>query len=96
LPKATTPPLLKPNTLARVSGEMPKFSATSSDDLPPAVSSKVCVDANGRVSSVGVLTKLEGDARNAIESAIRSWRYTPYRENNVAQAACFIVTFRLK
>lgn len=95
-PKPTTPPLLKPNTLSRVSGEMPKFSATSSDDLPATVSSKVCVDAGGRVSSVGVLTKLDGDARGAIESAIRTWRYSPYRENNVAQPACFIVTFRLK
>ncbi|MBP9089167.1 MAG: PEGA domain-containing protein, partial [Kofleriaceae bacterium] len=92
----TEPPLLRPNSLPRISGEMPTFSSASSEDLPSSVSSKVCVDSGGKVTAIAVLSKLETDARKAIEAAMRTWRYTPYRDKNVALAACFIVTFRLK
>jgi hypothetical protein len=60
------------------------------------VASKLCIDPTGRVASVDVITKLEARAAADLASALRTWRYAPYRDHGTAIPACFSLTLRTR
>jgi eukaryotic-like serine/threonine-protein kinase len=100
-PKPNTsiaPVVVPPNAVKRTSGELPKLSTIvrRPEDLPKgSISAKICIDAGGAVTNVQVF-KLTGDPAASLASAIRGWRYTPYKANGVAVPACFVNSFTLK
>jgi glucose dehydrogenase len=64
--------------------------------MPAAVSAKVCIDTSGSVSDVTMMTKLERMTALDLARGIRTWTYAPYKENGLAVAACFVVSFKVK
>ncbi|MEJ7598923.1 MAG: protein kinase [Kofleriaceae bacterium] len=86
-----------PHVVKRLSGETPSFKKSRNADVPAMVNAKLCIDTGGRITSVDVLTKqLERQTALDMMSTIRTWRYAPFTQNNVAAAVCFVVSFRLK
>jgi hypothetical protein len=69
-------------------------SSLASEKIPANISAKVCIDTGGAVSSASVLTKLPDEAKAILVKAIRTWRYTPYKEDGAAVSACFVASFR--
>ena len=92
----TGPLMVAPNAVKRVSGETPTLGASKPQNMPPVVSSKVCIDTAGAVTSVEILTKLERHTTSDLAAAIKAWRYAPYKQDGAAAAACFSVNFRVK
>jgi eukaryotic-like serine/threonine-protein kinase len=95
-PKPTGPVVVPPSAVQRISGEMPTLGKTKRAETPPVVAAKVCIDTTGRVSSVDMITKLERLTSMDLGTAVKSWRYAPYKQNGVATAACFVVSFRVQ
>jgi serine/threonine protein kinase len=93
------PPVVPPNAVKRTSGELPRLTTITrpGDDspVPSSVSAKICVDANGGVTSVSLLNKLSGDLSSKLSSSIKGWRFTPYKVNGKPSPACFVNTFAL-
>ncbi len=89
--------VVPPTAVHRTSGSLPKIKTIvrPGQEAPTAVSVKICIDTSGRVSSV-VIYKLSGDVADALESAIRTWRYSPYLVGGAPTAACFVNPFALK
>jgi len=96
-PAAKTAIVVPPNAVKRTSGDLPKIKAVvrPGQEVPKALSAKICINETGAVTSVQVL-KLTGDVAQAFASAIRDWRYTPYKDQGVATPACFVNSFALK
>jgi serine/threonine protein kinase len=92
----TGPLMVAPNAVKRVSGETPTLGASKPQNMPPVVSSKVCIDTSGAVTGVEILTKLERHTTSDLAAAIKTWRYAPYKQDGAAAAACFSVNFRVK
>ena len=42
------------------------------------------------------MTKLERHTIADLTATMKAWRYSPYKQNNVAIAVCFSVNFRAK
>ncbi len=66
-------------------------------DLPPLIAAKLCIDAAGVVTKADVLSKI-ADKRAAADfaTALKSWRYAPYKKDGTPMAACFALSFRVK
>lgn len=87
---------MSPAAVTRISGRSPSPTKIRGVELPSAISAKLCIDEAGQVTSPEVLTELPAATAAEIADALRSWRYTPYKVDGVARAACFIVTFRAR
>ena len=86
-----------PHVVKRLSGDAPTFKKLRHADVPAMVNAKLCINTGGRITSVDVLSKqLERQTAVDMMATIRTWRYAPYLQNNVATAVCFVVSFRLK
>ncbi|MGE3547730.1 MAG: hypothetical protein AB7L28_27635, partial [Kofleriaceae bacterium] len=92
----TKPISVPPNAVTKVSGELPRIVKYRHDDLPTNLSTLVCIDTAGNVTSVKLVTKISGRAAADVPSALRGWKYTPYRRGGVAVPACFVVSFRIQ
>jgi len=95
LPPAS-PASVSPTAVTRISGRSPSPTRIRGVEIPSAISAKLCIDEAGQVTSSEVLTELPVAAAAEIATALRSWRYTPYKVDGVARAACFITTFRTR
>jgi hypothetical protein len=95
-PPGHSPESVSPMAVTRISGGSPRRAKLRGMDLPPSISAKLCIDEAGRVTSPEVLTQLPAPAAVEIADALRSWRYTPYKVDGVARAACFVVPVRVK
>ncbi|HTR56424.1 MAG TPA: PEGA domain-containing protein, partial [Kofleriaceae bacterium] len=91
----TTPVLVAPTAVTKVSGDPPHLEV-SSTDLPAVAVAKLCIDPTGAVTSATVLTKLPRNAGTDLALALHGWRYAPYKQGGTAVPACFTVSFRLK
>ncbi len=93
----TGPLFVTPNAVKRITGETPTLGASKPQNMPAVVSSKVCIDTSGTVTSVEILTKLERHTTSDLSAVMKSWRYAPYKQaDGTAVAACFSVNFRVK
>jgi serine/threonine protein kinase len=95
-PSHTAPVTVAPNAVTKLSGSLPNIAKFSKTELPAVAAAKLCIDVNGAVTSVDFITKLEKHAATDLGDALRTWRYTPYREKGIAFSACFVVTLRMK
>jgi eukaryotic-like serine/threonine-protein kinase len=95
-PQASGPVTVPPSAVKRVSGELGTVRAVIRPDeqVPATIAVKICIDPTGKVASINVLTKISPDLKNRLVSAIRGFRYAPYRQGGVAVPACFAETFR--
>jgi outer membrane biosynthesis protein TonB len=68
---------------------------TKSGDSNSDVLVKMCIDEQGRVSSVKV-SKSTAEVAGELESALRSWRYKPYlNKDQKPSPVCFALPLRL-
>jgi serine/threonine protein kinase len=95
-PPPTSPVSVSPAAVTQISGRLPNPTKIRGVELPSAISAKLCIDEAGQVTSSEVLTELPATTAAEIVAALRSWRYTPYKVDGVARAACFIMTFRTR
>jgi serine/threonine protein kinase len=92
-PKA--PPLVAPNAVSKLAGEIPAMSVTGVNEPSTEVVAKMCIDEHGRVSSVRIMRALPQIADD-IQRSLSGWRYKPY--NNAAgeaSPACFPLSLRV-
>jgi serine/threonine protein kinase len=94
--KPSGPVVIPPSAVSRTSGSVPSLSTRGGDALPAAISAKVCIDHGGAVTSAKVLSKIADDLKRKLETAIHTWRYSPYKHSGTAVAACFVASFRSK
>jgi serine/threonine protein kinase len=104
--KPKDPVTVPPSAVTRTSGSVPAELTTRSTrnsttartevELPAQISSKVCIDPNGRVTSAQVMSKIPDDLKAKLVTAIKQWRYTPYKQGGAAVPACFVASFRSK
>ncbi len=95
-PVAKGPVVVPPSAVKRTSGAIPTVASSKRDQMPAAVSAKVCIDTSGSITDVAMMTKLERMTALDLARGIRTWTYAPYKENGVAVAACFVVSFKVK
>jgi serine/threonine protein kinase len=87
--------LVSPTAVTRVGGDTPSIASNHSADMPSIVAAKVCINTGGRVTAAEVISRIDPRAASDIIAAISTWEYAPYKRNNVALAACFVVRFRV-
>jgi eukaryotic-like serine/threonine-protein kinase len=90
------PVLVKPTDVTKLYGDTPNVAHSKNTDMPSSVAAKVCIDTEGKVWSVNILAKLERMTITDLTTALKTWRYTPYKLNGTPVTACFIVSFRTK
>jgi hypothetical protein len=79
------------------SGEPPTITTGGLRGVPAQVSAKLCIDVTGRVTSAELLTAVSnGSTAAEILSALRGWRYAPYKLNGTPHAACFSVALAFR
>jgi len=66
------------------------------ETLPAMIAAKICIDTAGKVTSVKMMSKESTDLGERIAKELRSFRYTPYKQDGAAVGACFVETFRVK
>jgi len=101
-PPPTQPPLLvhpaivSPRAVSKLSGDPPNITKLPGEDIPQAISARLCIDETGQVVTSEVLTRLPSHTAVDVANALRSWRYAPYQVDGAARAACFIATIRTR
>jgi hypothetical protein len=70
--------------------------ATRGDELQRHISAQLCMNTDGRVDRVKILTAVPDHAVKPLERALLTWRYRPYTDQGRATRACFAVTFRAR
>ncbi|HEY4177377.1 MAG TPA: protein kinase [Kofleriaceae bacterium] len=91
-----SPATVAPNAVKRLSGEIPEL--VSKNDVATVVAAKMCIDWQGSVTSVELITKLEPRMALEMKKTLATWKYAPYQAAGarVPTAACFAVSFRTK
>jgi len=98
-PKAGAPAVVPPNAVHRTSGSLPSINTVPrAGETPPSkISTMLCIDTSGNVTTVKVLTKgLPGTVGSDLQSTMSGWKYQPYKQNGNATPACFVVSFAVK
>jgi hypothetical protein len=90
------PASVSPTAVTRIGGSPPRFTPPAGVELPPAITTKLCIDLAGKVTIAEMVTSLDAGIAAQILEALHTWQYEPYRVGGVAQPACFTVTFRAK
>jgi eukaryotic-like serine/threonine-protein kinase len=93
-PKPRKPVIITPDRAVRESGEVPRLRFPPWEQAPAAVAYKLCIDPNGAVASVTVLSKLSTTVRSAVVDGLRRWRYKPVVQAGQKVSACFATTFK--
>ncbi len=92
----TAPINVAPGAVKRLSGETPDIQKSKYTELPSVIAVKVCIDTAGYVTSVSMLTKVDHRTEASLEGTLKSWKYAPYKKDNLAVPACFSVPFRVQ
>jgi hypothetical protein len=85
-----------PSAVTKLSGAPPEIGKSKNADLPPVIAAKICIDAQGHVTSADIITKLERRATADFVEGIKTWTYAPYKLSGVPTPACFAISFRVK
>ncbi|HEY4059504.1 MAG TPA: PEGA domain-containing protein [Kofleriaceae bacterium] len=90
------PVTVAPTAVKKLSGELPEL--VSKNDVASVVAAKLCIDWQGSVRSVDLITKLEPRMALEMKKTLGTWKYAPYQAPSarVPSAACFAVSFRTK
>ncbi|HWO18795.1 MAG TPA: protein kinase [Kofleriaceae bacterium] len=90
-------PMLVPQSwVTRIGGAAPTIKVSRPDELPTIVAAKLCIDTQGRVTSVDVPTKLERQTAAELKHALEGWTYQPYRHQGAVVPVCFVASLRTK
>jgi outer membrane biosynthesis protein TonB len=81
--------------VSKRSGAIPTLKVNGMLGNSAEVIVKLCIDAQGAVSSVKVV-KSPSEIAGELQRGLQSWRYDPYiNPAGVPSAACFPVSFRV-
>jgi eukaryotic-like serine/threonine-protein kinase len=94
LPVPSKPEIMSQTPVTRLSGKMPAFDEWKHGDVPAIIEAKACIDTQGRVSDVDVITKLEPMAASELTNTVMGWRYKPYQPTGTAVPLCFTIFFK--
>jgi hypothetical protein len=90
-PKPARTAVVPPNKVHKISGELPTIKGGSNGD----VTVKMCIDEQGTVSSVRVITQT-AQMPPDLTRALQSWRYQPYtNQEGKVSPACFVQALRV-
>jgi serine/threonine protein kinase len=92
-PKSTTPALISPNAVTKLSGSIPALKVNNKEDSADVVA-KLCIDDTGRVTSVKLIKALP-EITDELQRALMAWRYKPYSNAGTLSAACFPLQMRV-
>jgi serine/threonine protein kinase len=95
-PPPSGPVVVLPGQMQRRSGVLPEIAALRKSEVPENISTKLCIDTTGKVSSATVLSRLDRQAAGELSNALAKWVYAPYEQNGTAVPACFVLTMRVK
>src|SRR5262249_15965632 len=84
------------NAVKRISGDTPNIDKSKYAELPSIIMAKLCIDTNGTVTSVDVLTKVDHRTQSSLTDTLHTWKYAPFKRNNIAVPACFSVPFKVQ
>ncbi len=102
-PTPKAPVTVTASAVKKLSGALPVIrlrgaetqTGDSSHSSKP-INTRICITSNGRVSSVKVLDDMPAKMLTALERALKTWRYEPYRQDGTPVPACFQAKYRLK
>ncbi|MEZ4362579.1 MAG: serine/threonine-protein kinase [Kofleriaceae bacterium] len=81
---------IAPSKVSRISGDPPNLRQFRlDDDVPKVIGTKICIGANGEVTSVNITTQLDNRYAREIRNALKRWKYSPYLLNGKPHSACF-------
>lgn len=86
-------PLVAANAVTKLAGEVPILHARTAKD-GGAVLAKMCIDDQGRVSSVKIV-KANPEIASDLQAALASWRYKPYLRDGKPSPVCFPLSLRV-
>jgi hypothetical protein len=95
-PRASGPIIVPPNRAHRERGSLAPIHLPRYEKTPGYVTAKLCIDPDGGVTSVAVLTPVSEVVRDRLSRAFTRARYRPVIEGGEAVAACFATVFRVQ
>jgi serine/threonine-protein kinase len=91
--KPARTPVVAATAVTRLAGDIPTLRAKSGDGSGDVLA-KMCIDEQGRVSSVKIV-KSNPEIAGQLQSALASWRYKPYLRDSKASPVCFPLSLRV-
>jgi serine/threonine protein kinase len=76
------------SAVTKVSGELPVLHGNG--DASGNVMAKMCIDEQGKVSSVKI-KQSPPEIANDLQRALQTWRYKPYMKGDKAVSVCFLL-----
>jgi serine/threonine protein kinase len=95
-PRRRAPIIVPPYRMRREAGTMPPIRFPRWEDAPSQLTAKLCIDENGKVTSVKVMSRVSEGVRTTLERALATWQYRPVMEGNQKVPACFASTFKIE
>jgi serine/threonine-protein kinase len=90
-----TMPLVPPNAVSKLSGEIPAMKVEGVQDNYTDVIAKLCIDERGAVTSVKIAKALPVII-DELQRSLGTWRYKPYANaSGQVTPACFPLSFRV-
>ncbi len=93
LEKPARTPVVAATAVSKLSGDVPTLRAKNAEGSGDVLA-KLCIDAQGRVSSVKVV-KSNPEIADELRTALLSWRYKPYARDGKSIPVCFPVSLRV-
>ncbi len=93
--REAAPSIVPASVMKKVRGTLPRLRMRGGSSVTH-ISIKLCVDARGRVISVKVLSDLPSDVTRSLRSALKRWKYRPYKHLGRAVGVCFAPSFRAR
>lgn len=92
-PRTAGPAIVNASRVQRERGNVQPIRFPPGEALPATITVKLCINTQGSVTSVNVVSAVSAKVRHAVERALIHWRYRPFVENGEKLAACFATNF---
>jgi hypothetical protein len=79
----------------RTSGSTPWIQVLPGERLPPELIAKLCIDPQGGVTSITVVSAVSRGTHDSIRRALAGWRYQPIVQGDRPVPACFATTLQV-
>lgn len=95
-PAPSGPVLVPPNKVKKLSGDVPELRRLKGEEIPHRVNVKLCINTAGSVTSTALITTVPDRVKHTLSTAMKTWRYRPYKSAGSVRAACFVQSFKVR